>query len=173
MTEAPAAPLVVVLMGVTGCGKTTVGRRLADSLGWAFAEGDDYHTPESVAKMRAGTPLDDADRLPWLARLAAAVDDWLAGRQATVLACSALRQRYRDILIGDRHGVALVHLEGPEGLIRARLAARRDHYMPPDLLASQFAALEEPAEAITLDIAGTPEEIVAEIRARLGACGNG
>jgi gluconokinase len=173
MTEAPAAPLVVVLMGVTGCGKTTVGRRLADSLGWAFAEGDDYHTPESVAKMRAGTPLDDADRLPWLARLAAAVDDWLAGRQATVLACSALRQRYRDILIGDRHGVALVHLEGPEGLIRARLAARRDHYMPPDLLASQFAALEEPAEAITLDIAGTPEEIVAEIRARLAACGNG
>jgi carbohydrate kinase (thermoresistant glucokinase family) len=169
MAEAPARPLVIVLMGVTGCGKTAVGRLLAGTLGWAFEEGDDYHSPDNVAKMRAGTPLDDADRLPWLRCLAGGIDEWMERGVPAVLTCSALKQRYRDILIGDRHGVALVHLKGPESLIRARLAARRGHYMPASLLASQFAALEEPEDAITIDVSGTPHQIVAETLARLGA----
>lgn len=155
----PAQPIVVLVMGVAGSGKTTVGRLLADALDAAYEEGDAYHSPENVAKMRAGTPLSDADRWPWLERLATLIDQWLSQDSRTVLSCSALKQSYRDVLIGDRQGVALIYLKGAEALIRERLETRRGHYMPADLLASQFAALEEPDRAITLDIRAEPQRI--------------
>jgi gluconokinase len=160
--------MVVVLMGVSGTGKTEVGTRLARALGGEFAEGDDYHPPDyhppaNVAKMRSGTPLDDADRQPWLETLSREIGRWLDAGKTVVLACSALKQRYRDILKAGRQGVRFVHLEGPEALIRSRLAQRRGHYMPATLLDSQFAALEEPADAITVSVEGTPDQIVTAI----------
>lgn len=161
--------MVVVLMGVSGVGKTTVGRRLADALGAEFAEGDSYHPPGNVAKMQSGNPLDDADRWPWLEILSAEIDRWLAAGRTVVLTCSALRQSYRDILKGGRPAVRFVHLRGSEALIRARLDRRQGHYMPPSLLASQLATLEEPADAITVDIDAEPAEIAAEIVDRLRA----
>jgi gluconokinase len=161
--------MVIVLMGVSGTGKTAVGTRLARALGGEFVEGDDYHPPANVAKMRSGTPLDDADRQPWLETLSREIGTWLDAGKTVVLACSALKQRYRDILKAGRAGVRFVHLEGDKDLIRSRLAGRRGHYMPASLLDSQFAALEEPTEAITVGIEGTPDAIVAEIVAALGA----
>jgi gluconokinase len=163
MTE----PTVVVVMGVAGCGKTTIGKRLAKAMDAAFEEGDAYHDANNVEKMRAGTPLTDADRAPWLARLADAMDGWLAEGRRTVLACSALKAAYREALIGEREGVALVHLTGDEALIHARLAARHNHYMPPTLLTSQLAALEPPMDCITAEIDAAPDEMVAEIRSQL------
>jgi carbohydrate kinase (thermoresistant glucokinase family) len=167
MTNEATPPIVILVMGVAGCGKTTVGRLLAEALGAAYEEGDAYHTPKNVAKMNSGTPLTDADRWPWLEHLAASIDGWLAQGKPTVLACSALKQSYRDILIGDRRGVALVYLKGSETLIRGRLEKRRDHYMPADLLASQFATLEEPDHAITVDVSPEPSAIVQTVLARL------
>lgn len=154
-------------MGVSGAGKTEVGRRLADALGAEFVEGDEYHPPENVEKMRAGIPLDDADRWPWLDRLSRAIEEWLSEGRDVVLACSALKQSYRDRLAAGRPDVHFVWLKGDEGLIRARLELRRGHYMPPALLPSQLAALEEPADAIVIDIAAPPDAIVTEIRKRL------
>jgi gluconokinase len=159
--------MVIVLMGVSGSGKTTVGERLARALGAEFAEGDAYHPPANVEKMKSGHPLDDADRQPWLERLSVEIGRWLDAGEDAVLACSALKQRYRDILRGGRPGVRLVYLRGSEELIRDRLKRRRGHYMPASLLKSQFAALEEPEDAITVDIGGAPDEIVAEILAGL------
>jgi gluconokinase len=155
--------MVIVLMGVSGTGKTAVGTRLARGLGGEFVEGDDYHPPANVEKMRSGMPLDDADRQPWLETLSREIGRWLDAGKTVVLACSALKQRYRDILKAGRAGVRFVHLEGDPDLIRSRLAQRRGHYMPASLLDSQFAALEEPADAITVTVEGTPDEIVAEI----------
>ena len=158
--------MVIICMGVSGAGKSTVGRLVAAALGAAFVEGDDYHPPANVEKMSRGEPLTDADRRPWLTALAAAIDEWLAAGRATVLTCSALKQAYRDILIGDRRDVWLVNLRGDRDLIARRLAARRGHFMPPSLLASQFAALEAPAPAagvITVDIAATSAAIAAEV----------
>ena len=160
-------PTVIIVMGVAGSGKTTVGRLLAAALDADYAEGDAYHSTENIAKMESGAPLDDADRSPWLAGMAADIDRWLAAGRRTVLACSALKQRYRVVLIGDRRGVVLVHLTGPEALIRDRLAARKNHYMPADLLASQLAALEEPDNALTIDIRPAPNVISAGILDRL------
>jgi gluconokinase len=160
--------MVIVVMGVSGSGKTTVGKALAEALGAEFAEGDAYHPPANVEKMRRGIPLEDADRWPWLQTLAAQIDRWLSARQTVVLACSALKQSYRDVLARGRAGVRFVHLEGDEALIRARLERRRGHYMPPSLLASQIAALEPPIDAITVDVAGPPEAIAAEIVRQLG-----
>jgi gluconokinase len=154
---------VIVLMGVSGTGKTEVGTRLARALNGEFAEGDDYHPPANVAKMRSGVPLDDADRLPWLETLSRQIGAWLEQDRTVVLACSALKQRYRDILKAGRPGVVFVHLKGDKVLIRARLQKRRGHYMPASLLDSQLATLEEPADAITVGIEGTPDAIVAEI----------
>lgn len=154
---------VLVVMGVSGCGKTTVGRELAARLGWAFQEGDALHPPENVAKMAGGTPLEDADRWPWLAAIAGVIDGWRAQGHSGVVACSALKRRYRAILIDGRDDVRLVYLRGERALIASRLAARRGHYMPPGLLDSQFAALEEPGaeEApIVLDVGPAPEAIV-------------
>jgi gluconokinase len=153
--------MVVVIMGVSGSGKTTIGLRLAEVLGGTFAEGDAYHPPENIEKMKSGTPLTDADRWPWLDRLSTEIGKWLAEGRAVILACSALKQSYRDRLAAGREGVHFVYLKGTEDLIRARLELRTDHYMPASLLGSQLAALEEPIDAVTLDVSGTPEDIVA------------
>lgn len=157
---------VIVMMGVSGVGKTTVGRRLAEALGCGYAEGDSYHPAASVEKMRAGTPLEDADRWPWLRAMAADIDRWRAEGKGIVLACSALKRAYRDILIGDRAGVRLVQLTGGEALIRRRIEARRHAYMPATLLISQLAALEPPTadeRPIVVDVRDTPEACVAAI----------
>jgi gluconokinase len=159
--------MVIVVMGVSGVGKTTVGMLLARALGAEFAEGDSYHPPANVEKMRAGTPLDDEDRWPWLQILAAEIDTWLAEDRDVVLACSALKRAYRDVLAHDRPAVRFVHLKGEATLLRGRLDQRRNHYMPPTLLASQLADLEEPDDALTIDVAGPPEMLVEQIRIAL------
>lgn len=159
--------MVVVLMGVSGVGKTEVGTRLARALGGSFAEGDSYHPPANVAKMESGVPLDDADRWPWLETLSVEIGRWLAAGETVVLACSALKQRYRDILQGGRAGVRFVYLKGSRPLIAGRLEQRRGHYMPPSLLDSQLETLEEPADAVTVGIDATPDQIVTKIRAAL------
>lgn len=163
------APTVIVVMGVAGSGKSTVGRLLAERLDAAFEEGDAFHSDENVEKMRAGTPLTDADRDPWLKDLGHHIRRWLNENRRTVLACSALKKSYREILLGDRRGIALVYLRGTESLIRSRLEARRGHYMPVELLASQVAALEEPASAITVDVQPRPALIVEKILSELTA----
>jgi gluconokinase len=159
--------VIVVVMGVTGSGKTTVGRLLAAALGAEFIDADDHHPPANVAKMRAGTPLTDADREPWLERLNALLRERTARGASVVLACSALKAAYRDALLRELPDARLVYLRGSRELIGARLAARRGHYMNPALLDSQFAALEEPADAIVADAAGTPEAIAAAVRRQL------
>jgi gluconokinase len=159
-------PKVLVVMGVSGSGKTTVGKLLAERLGWHYQEGDALHPPENVAKMSSGTPLTDADRLPWLNLVAARIDAWRSRGEAGVITCSALKRAYRDIIVGDRPDVSLVHLKGSRELIGRRMAARKGHFMPTALLDNQFATLQEPApeeRAITADIDGTPAEIVDEI----------
>jgi gluconokinase len=155
--------MVVVLMGVTGSGKTTVGRALAQSLGWAFYDADDYHPPANVAKMASGVPLTDNDRWPWLDRIADMLGRVQANGSHAVLACSALKQTYRDRIAraGDVH---FVYLKGDLATIEARLAARRHKYMPASLLPSQFATLEEPADALVVDIRADVVVQVAAIR---------
>jgi len=153
-------------MGVTGSGKTTVGQALADSLHWQFVDADDFHPPSNVAKMRAGVPLDDADRAPWLAKLQAQIDKWLRQKTNTVLACSALKQAYRDELVVSSD-VRLVYLRGGSELIATRLRKRHGHYMDPNLLPSQFATLEEPKNALAVDVNATVEEIVNRIKTAL------
>jgi gluconokinase len=161
--------MVIVLMGVSGVGKTEVGTRLAKALGGTFAEGDDYHPPANVEKMRSGVPLTDDDRRPWLETMSREIGRWLDKGDTVVLACSALKQRYRDILQGGREGVRFVYLKGSKELIASRLQQRRGHYMPASLLNSQFAALEEPDDAITVAVDQTPAAIVAEILKALGS----
>lgn len=155
--------MIAVVMGVTGAGKTTVGRLLATSLGAEFLDADDYHPAANVAKMRAGTPLGDADRWPWLARLNALLRERAARGASVVLACSALKAAYRQVLLEGLSDARLVHLRGAKPLIASRLAARRGHYMDPRLLESQFATLEAPADAIVVDVEATPEAITATI----------
>lgn len=163
--------MVIVLMGVSGCGKTTVGRALAAQLGWHFEDADPHHPPANVEKMRAGIPLTEADRVPWLEKLASLIQGWNASGQGAVLGCSALSRRAREILGGGRSDVTFVHLRGSEALIAQRLGRRTGHYFPPHLLQSQFAALEEPSEALEVDITPSPEQIATEIRQRLGLGG--
>lgn len=161
-----AQPVIVVVMGVSGSGKTTVAVLLASALGSQFQEGDDLHPAANVDKMSSGKPLTDDDRLPWLHKIAAEIDSWRARGESGVLTCSALKRSYRDIVIGDRSDVTLVYLKGSYGLIHRRMAARHEHFMPVALLDSQFAALQEPTpdeNPIVVDVTGRPTEIVAEI----------
>lgn len=163
---------IVVVMGVSASGKTTIAAMLAGALRWQFLEGDDLHPRANVEKMRGGTPLTDADRLPWLKRIAAEIDGWRSRGESGVLACSALKRAYRDIIIGDREDVTLVYLRGTRDLIHRRMAARHDHFMPAALLDSQFATLEEPGpdeNPVVVDIGRRPPEIVAEIVRQLEA----
>jgi len=162
MDTGPANPRHIVVMGVSGCGKSTVARRLAERTGFLFADADDYHSDENVERMRRGVPLNDADRIPWLNRLAW----WLAHQdrlgRSTVLACSALRRKYRDILRSGVPRLEFVHLDGPMHVIQLRLAHRAGHYMPASLLESQYDALEplQPDEhGIVLELARTPDEL--------------
>ncbi|MCW5734719.1 MAG: gluconokinase [Enhydrobacter sp.] len=158
-------------MGVSGSGKTTIAEMLAGALGVGFLEGDDLHPSSNVEKMKNGTALTDADRLPWLQAIAHRIDDWRTRGEAGVVTCSALKRAYREILIGYRPDVRLVYLKGSRELIHRRMAARHGHFMPVGLLDSQFATLEEPADdeqPVVVDVAGSPAEIVAEIIRRLG-----
>ena len=159
--------MVILLMGVTGSGKTTVGLALAESLAWQFADADDFHSPANVAKMQAGIPLDDADRMPWLASLRDAIEGWLRGGTDVVLACSALKQAYREELLVSPDA-RVVYLRGSSDLIAHRLSQRHGHYMDPNLLASQIATLEEPRDAIVVDVGEDVSEIVNKIREALG-----
>ena len=161
---------VLVVMGVAGSGKTTVAGKLAATLGWPLLEGDGFHPPANVAKMAAGTPLTDDDRWPWLRAIAAAIDAHRARGGSAVVACSALKRAYRDILIGGRPDARLVYLKGSRTLIAERLRGRHGHFMPAALLDSQFATLEEPGpdeHPIIVEIGGTPGTIVQAIRAHL------
>jgi gluconokinase len=159
--------MVIVLMGVSGAGKSTVGARLAAMLGWPFHDGDDLHSAKSRAKMRRGEPLTDEDRAPWLLRLRALIDGCLRRHESAVVACSALREAYRAAIAADRRQVRFVYLRGSYETIAARLESRRGHFMPPALLRSQFETLEEPRDAIAVDVEAPPDAIAAEIRRRL------
>ncbi len=164
--------LVVVMMGVSGSGKTTIARGVAGHLGWDVLEGDTYHPPTNVEKMSHGIPLDDSDRMPWLHAIAAAIDAELAAGRSSIVACSALKRNYRDILIGARRDVVLVYLRGSPDLLAARVKARKGHFMPPSLLASQFATLEEPGpdeNPIVVSVEPPPEDIVDAVMAGMRA----
>ncbi len=167
--------MIVIVMGVSGAGKTTVGGLLARKLDAEFLEGDRFHPPANVEKMRRGEALVDADRRPWLEAIAAELARLAASGRSAVLACSALKRAYRRILVGSCQTSRLVYLRGSEADIRARLEARRGHYMPPSLLPSQFAALEEPGpeeRPIVLDIREPPEILAARAHAALAAAGS-
>ena len=159
-------PSVLVVMGVSGSGKTTVAALLAGRLGWELGDADDWHSPGNVRKMHGGTPLTDDDRWPWLASIAAWIDATRSTGQHAILACSALKRAYRDILIGDRHDVRLVYLRGEEALIQDRQAARLNHYMPASLVHSQFEALEVPGadeRPLIVDVVLPARDVVEQI----------
>lgn len=161
----------VVVMGVSGCGKTTVGEGLAAALGWPFDEGDRFHPAANVAKMSAGTPLDDADRWPWLEILAGRIRAAEASGTSSVLSCSSLKRRYRDLLRTGAPRVRFVHLHGDRAVLAGRLAARRGHFFPPGLLDSQLAALEPlgpDEDGVVVDVALDPDAQVAAALAGLG-----
>lgn len=159
--------MIVLLMGVSGVGKTTIGQALAQQLAWPFADADEFHPATNIAKMRAGIPLDDADRAPWLQYLRDAIVGWIAAEESVVLACSALKAAYREQLaVGSEVKVVFLHAEFE--LISQRLEARHEHYMNPGLLRSQFDTLEAPTDAISVDVSRTLPEIVAAIRSALG-----
>ncbi|WP_437298330.1 gluconokinase [Sorangium sp. So ce426] len=160
--------MIVLVMGVSGAGKTTVGARLARELGWELVDADDFHPAANIEKMRAGKPLDDRDRAPWIAALTARIRELLDEGRGAVIACSALKAAHRAQLLVDPARMRLVHLIGDPALIAARLSARKDHFMPPGLLSTQLAALEPPEDAIRVDVGGNPEEIVAAVRRALG-----
>jgi len=160
--------MIVLVMGVSGSGKSTIGRLLADSLRWDFVDADAFHPPENIAKMSRGTALSERDREPWLRALRNAVERWLSENRNIVLACSALTADHRRALIQDAKQVKVVYLKGTYDGIYTRLTQRR-HFMPKELLASQFDTLEEPADALTVDAAWPPDTIVAHVRAHLNA----
>jgi gluconokinase len=151
--------MIVVLMGVSGAGKTTVGKLLSERLGWPLLDADDYHPPANIEKMRSGIPLTDDDRWPWLDRLNGLLKDKESRGESPLLACSALKRKYRDRLAAGCSDLRWVYLKGSFELIESRLKARKGHYMKAGLLESQFAALEEPSDAITADISAAPEAI--------------
>ena len=169
--DAPSlCPRVVIVMGVSGCGKSTVGALLALRLRWEFEDADWFHPASNVDKMHSGIPLTDEDRWPWLDAVAAWIDKTRCSGGHDVIACSALKRRYRNVLIGDRSDVRLVYLKGDETLIARRIATRHEHFMPRSLLHSQFEALEEPGadeNPIIVSIEPRPREIVAQILSAL------
>jgi gluconokinase len=160
--------VILLLMGVAGSGKTTIGLKLAAALGWSFHDADDFHPPANIAKMTAGLPLTDEDRTPWLAAIRAYIDACLARGENTVVTCSALKESYRQLLVTDPAQVKLVHLGGDFALILDRLSRRHGHFMKPEILRSQFEALEAPKNALKLDAAEPPDALVAKIRKAFG-----
>jgi gluconokinase len=164
------APCALVVMGVSGSGKSTITDRLATRLGWRYEDGDRFHPPANVAKMSAGQPLTDEDRWPWLQAIADEIDRLSAAGQRAVVACSALKRSYRNILVHGRDDIRIVFLNGTQDLIADRLAARKGHFMPPGLLASQFKTLEPPQPGerpITVSIDAPVEAIVDDIVCQL------
>ncbi|HTS37269.1 MAG TPA: gluconokinase [Candidatus Solibacter sp.] len=159
--------MIVIVMGVVGAGKTTIGRLLAEQLKWEFADADNFHPQSNVEKIRRGVPLTDEDRSPWLESLRASIFQWITQNQNVVLACSALKQSYRERL-GAGPEVRFVYLKGTPELIAERLRARHGHFADQQILASQFADLEVPEPAVTVEISGAPQQIVTEIRQKLG-----
>jgi gluconokinase len=158
--------MIVVVMGVVGAGKTTIGRLLAEQLHWEFADADDFHSQANIEKIRQGIPLNDEDRKPWLQKLRQQIEKRISNKQSAVLACSALKRSYRDELqVGPE--VRFVHLYGSAAVIAQRLRARHGHFADKQILASQFADLEEPVEGISVEIDQSPEQIIAEIRRKL------
>jgi gluconokinase len=162
--------MIVVVMGVVGAGKTTVGRLLAKQLCWQFADADDYHSQENIEKIRHGIALHDEDRRPWLKKLRVQITSWISQNQSAVLACSALKLSYREELKAGPE-VSFVYLQGSASLIAQRLHSREGHFADDQILASQFADLEEPTEGISVSIAQSPEQIVNEIVERLNLSG--
>jgi gluconokinase len=164
MTTRP--PLILVLMGVSGCGKSTTGVRLSKLLGWPFRDADSFHPPTNIDKMSQGVPLTDADRFPWLAAIAQWIDERIGGGEPGLVSCSALKRAYRDVIVGQRHRVRLVYLRGDMALIADRLSRRKNHFMPAALLQSQFDALEEPLadeQPIVVSVAMPPRRVVQRI----------
>lgn len=159
--------MIILVMGVSGSGKTTVGQLLAKSLGWEFCDADALHPVANIKKMSCGIPLDDVDRKPWLGRLQQAIAQWLQEDKNMVLACSALKVAYRQILLQDKECIRLIYLKGDFKIIQERLKKRPDHYMSPELLQSQLDTLEEPSEAIYIDVSQPPEVVVREIKTKL------
>jgi gluconokinase len=160
------APCALIVMGVSGSGKSTIGETLAARLGWAYEDGDKFHPPGNVAKMSAGQPLTDDDRWPWLQAIADEIDRLCAAGEHVVMACSALRKVYRDILVHGRGDIRIVYLDGTQQLIADRLGARKGHFMPPGLLASQFKTLEPPTadeHPITVSIDAPVEDIIDDV----------
>ena len=169
--ESARTPCALIVMGVSGSGKSTIGETLAQRLRWTFEDGDRFHPAANVAKMSAGHPLTDEDRWPWLQAIADEIDRACSAGERAVIACSALKRAYRDILVHGREDVRIVFLDGTRQLIAARLAARKGHFMPAGLLESQFATLEPPAgeeNPITVSIDATVEIIVDDIVCQLG-----
>lgn len=160
--------MIVLLMGVAGSGKTTVGMALAAEMGFEFADADDYHPATNIEKMRSGVPLTDEDRAPWLESLRGLILKWMAERKSGVLACSALKQAYRERLVVGPE-VRVVYLKASRSVLQERLYARREHYMRESMLASQLEALEEPREAIVVDADAGVAEIVSRIQAAVRA----
>jgi gluconokinase len=163
--------MILVVMGVSGVGKTTIGQLLSQRLGWPLLDADDFHPPGNIEKMRSGTPLTDEDRWPWLDRLNGLLREKDSNGESALLACSALKQRYRDRLAAGLKELRWVYLKGSFELVEARMKAREGHYMKAGLLESQFATLEEPVDAITVEISARPEAIADAVEAALGGAG--
>ena len=167
-------PAAIIVMGVSGSGKSTIGALLAERLGWPFADADGFHPAANVAKMAAGQPLTDEDRWPWLDAIAAHIGASRTAEQPVVVACSALRRAYRERLRAGHGDLIFLHLAGAPGVIAERQAARQGHFMPPSLMASQFATLEDPAaeaDAVTVSVLASPHEVVGNILSSLGERG--
>jgi gluconokinase len=156
--------MIVIVMGVSGSGKTTIGKLLAKDLGWKFYEGDEYHSRSNIEKMSHNIPLTDSDRKPWLAALRKLITDLLRQDQLAVITCSALKEKYRKQLQIDEQKIRWIHLKGTYSLISKRLRQRENHFMKQDLLRSQFEILEEPENAIVIDTHANPRKIVTEIK---------
>ena len=160
--------MIIIIMGVAGSGKTTVARLLAEQLSWTFRDSDEFHPPANIEKMSRGIPLDNADRAPWLAAMRAAIEAWLRENTNAVLTCSCLKADYRKTVLVDPARMRMVYLKGSFELIEARLRQRANHFMKVNLLKSQFEILEEPQDAIVVDVSEPPEVIVQKIRQALG-----